>query len=69
MECIVHYKKQSNYSQLKRLTEVNIQRIREAKVKRLKIGGAHTHDEQTNLIPDIIDSNKHGIHLDPCYKR
>ena len=33
MECVVHYKNQSAYSELKKLTEINIKRIQEVKVK------------------------------------
>ena len=69
MECVVHYKNQSSYSNLKKLTDTNIKRINEAKEKRLKIGGVHAHEEQTKNLPKIIDANKHGIHLEPCYKR
>ena len=61
-ECVVHYKNQSNYSQLKRLTEINVKRIREAQLKRLKVGGSHTHQEQTENIPEEIDFSNHGIH-------
>jgi len=31
MDCVVHYDNQSKYSQLKRLTEVNIRRIHETR--------------------------------------
>ena len=47
MECVVHYKNQSAYSELKKLTEINIKRIQEAKVKRLKVGGVHVHADHT----------------------
>ena len=67
MECVVHYKNQSSYSELKKLTEINIKRILEAKVKRLKVGGVHVHADQTRNIPEEFHVDNHGIHLTPCY--
>ena len=69
MICIVHYESQSNYSVIKNLSDTNIRRINEAKLKRLEIGGAHWHYEQSEKIPEVIDVGKHGVHLTPCYKR
>ena len=68
MECIVHYKNQTTYSKLKKLTETNIEKIRKAREKRQQIGGLHCHP-QVDLIPDEIDPERHGVHLEPCYKR
>ena len=40
-----------------------------AKSEREKLSGDNQHDSQCKLIPDIINNNIHGIHMDPCYKR
>ena len=69
MKCVVHYSNQLKYSTLKSLSETNIKRIREAKIKRFDIGGAHRHEEQCDMIPETINDDSHGIHLEPCYKR
>ena len=69
MQCIVHYHNQSSYSALKSLSEINIRRIEEAKIKRIEIGGAYEHAEQCIMVPETIDIELHGIHLEPCYKR
>ena len=68
MNCIIHYEKQTSSTTLKTLSEQNIERIREAKTKRKKIGGTHGHDEQCSKIPDQINFELHGVHLEPCYK-
>ena len=67
MECIVHYDN-LNYSVLKKLSDTNIERINLAKEKRLKLGGAHHHN-QCDQIPSVLNSESHGVHLEPCYKR
>ena len=69
MECIVHYQNQACYSSLKSLSDRNIARIKEAKAKRLELGGSHCHSEQSDSIPDDINLETHGVHLEPCYKR
>lgn len=69
LNCIVHYKGLEPYSPIKVLSEINIQRIHCAKKKREEIGGFHLHEDQINLIPEEIDLETHGIHLEPCYKR
>ena len=46
MYCVVHYKNQTKYSNLKNLSELNIDRIQLAKEKRMRIGGAYSHEEQ-----------------------
>ena len=68
--CIIHYEDQSSYSPtVKKLSAINIARISEAKEKRIKLGGANEHKEQIIQIPDEINPELHGIHLEPCYKR
>lgn len=69
LNCIVHYKGQKSYSTIKKLSDVNINRILEAKDKREEIGGDNLHQEQINLIPETINLETDGIHLEPCYKR
>jgi len=69
MECIIHYKDQSRYSVVKKINDNCLTRIKESKLKRLGIGGTYSHNDQCELIPDSIDVEKHGIHLEPCYKR
>ena len=44
----MHYDNQTKYSALKSLSEINIERIEQAREKRLKIGGINSHGEQCN---------------------
>ena len=44
-------------------------RLLEAKQIRRDQGGKNAHREQTALIPEHIDPNIHGIHMEPCYKK
>lgn len=68
--CKVHYDiTESKYSKIKTVSEVNKERISTAKSLREEIGGAHYHREQCLSIPDEIDHDKHGLHLEPCYKK
>ena len=69
--CIVHYSgyDKDKYSAIKDISTQNEERIRMAKSIREGTGGRNHHQEQCNLIPDKIDKHKHGIHLDPCYKK
>ena len=69
MECIVHYTNQKSYSKIKKLGDTNVEKINQAKLKRLKLGGANAHKEQVDNIPDVINLDIQGVHLDPCYKR
>ena len=66
--CIIHYDNKSSYSKIKEVNDVNEQRIRQAKSVYLQSGNNSRHLEQCGLIPDVIDDNLHGIHIDPCYK-
>ena len=66
--CVIHYKNQAKYSNIKTLSGDNIQRIFAAKQLREKIGGDNLHAEQCSGIPDSFNES-HGIHLEPCYKR
>ena len=69
LKCIVHYLDQKSYSNIKNLSEVNITRITEARKKREELGGDNVHHDRILQIPDVIDPEAHGIHLEPCYKR
>ena len=44
-------------------------KINEAKLRRLELDGANAHKEQVDSIPDVINPDIHGVHLDRCYKR
>ena len=71
MECVAHYNlKDTEYSDLKSLSENQYQRLLEA--KRIRQGSIeqNQHSEQCLSIPDNgFDVNKHGVHLNPCYKK
>ena len=56
MECIVHYDNQKIYSAVKSLSEINLERIKQAKEKRLKIGGINSYKEKCDQIPVNIDT-------------
>ena len=66
--CIVHYEGHRHYEAIKDISQVNEQRIRLAKKERETVGGANYHITQCQLIPEVIDNERHGIHLEPCYK-
>ena len=65
MECTVHYTNQKSYSKIKKLSDTNLEKINQAKLKRLKLGGANAHEEQVDSIP-VINPDIHEVHLDPC---
>ena len=69
LECIIHYEGYENYSLVKDVSETNEDKIRWARIIREQKGGANHHERQCNNIPDVIDSNIHGIHVTPCYKK
>ena len=68
MYCVVYYKNQTKYSNLKNLSELNIDRIQLAKEKCMRIGGAYSHEEQCSMIPLLVNHEIHGVHLESCYK-
>ena len=55
LTCIVHYSGQSAYSNIKNLSDINIDRIKTAKQKRLEVGEDNLHSEQIAQIPHDID--------------
>ena len=67
--CIVHYDGKEQYSKLKDVSEQNESRIREAKAKRETFSDENCHEKQCHLVPDIIDNDIYGIHMEPCYKK
>ena len=70
LSCIVHYPiKDCLYSSIKDLSEINKEKIYAAKATRLRLGGKNLHEEQCSSIPDEVDPNRHGVHLEPCYKK
>ena len=69
LKCIIHYENQVSYSEIKSLTETNLRRISEAREKRNELCGKNNHLEQIKQIPEKIDPELHGVHLEPCYKR
>ena len=70
MECVVHYiSLQNSYSKIRKLNDTNLVKINEAKLKRLELDGANAHKEQVDSIPDVINPDIRGVHLDRCYKR
>ena len=50
-------------------SSLNIERIQLAKEKRMRIGGAYSHEEQCSMIPLLVNHEIHRIHLETCYKR
>eukprot|EP00794_Sanderia_malayensis_P003886 gene3886-4430_t len=70
LDCIVHYQiKDAKYSVIKPVSIVNKEKIYAAKEIREQLGLANNHKEQCNSVPVEINPEKHGIHLEPCYKR
>ena len=65
----MRYENQVSYSEIKSLTEKNLRRISEARQKRKELGAKNNHLEQIKQIPEKIDPELHGVHLEPCYKR
>lgn len=66
--CVVHYNNHEKYSNIKSLSDVNKQRILEAKRLREEVEGENHHEDQCSSIPQIF-TDAHGIHLEPCYKK
>ena len=69
LKCIIHYENQVSYSEIRSLRETNLRRIPEARKKQNELGGKNNHLEQIKQIPEKIDPELHGVHLEPCYKR
>ena len=71
MQCVVHYYfTNTDYSELKALTHNQYERSVEAKEIRLAATFENQHLEQCNSLPiDGFDTARHGVHLNPCYKK
>ena len=70
LECVVHYNlKDVQYSNVTPLSENAHGRLLEAKAIRQELGGENEHKHQCDSIPAVINPSKHGIHLEPCYKK
>ena len=68
--CIIHYNiKDAKYSKVKTISEINKQRILEARNLGITKGGPNYHKEQCDSIPEEITLSEHGIHLEQCYKK
>ena len=67
MYCSLHESK--IISKIKKLNDTNLEKINEAKLKRLELDGANAHKEQVDSILHVINQDIHGVHLDQCYKR
>ena len=68
-ECIVHYHSQAKYSTIKELSVINKEKISASKLKREHLGNDNHLKGQCDQIPTAFEDSKHGIHLEPCYKR
>ena len=70
LQCVAHYESSKyDYSELIVLSSNAHSRLLQAKQIRRDQGGNNVHREQGALIPDHIDPNIHGIHMEPCYKK
>ena len=68
LECIIHYElKDKTYSDIKEVSDVNWEKIKQAKEIRISKGGVNHHKQQCDLVPDVLDPELHGIHNRPCY--
>ena len=56
-------------SVIKALSDINNEKIIKAKKLRQSVGGANHHIEQCCNVPDTFIDDKHGIHLELCYKK
>ena len=69
LTCIFLYKKCGPYPSVKVLFDINKEKIIKAKKFRESVGGANHHNEQYCNVPDTFIDDKHGIYLEPCYKK
>lgn len=67
LQCIVHYEGQDcKYTKVKCISDANKERILAAKQLREELGGANHHEKQCLSVAKNVDSEKHGIHREPC---
>ncbi len=70
LHCMIHYTiKEAKCSKIKAISEINKDNIYAAKDYREELGSQNYHKQQCRSIPDEIDPESHGIHLEPCYKK
>ncbi|CAB4020716.1 Hypothetical predicted protein, partial [Paramuricea clavata] len=72
LKCVVHYDiDDGKYSNIKQLSEVNLERIQQAKTLRESKGGSNHHKKQCDSVPELNQFNPslHGVHLEPCDKK
>ena len=71
MECVAHYSYQEkDYHELKPLSMNQYERLLEAKRIRMESSTENQHLDQCHTIPiNGFDETKHGIYLEPCYKK
>ena len=71
MECVAHYAySDRNYSELKGLSSNQYDRLVQANKIRLESSLDNRHTQQCTTVPDNgFDVTKHGVHLEPCYKK
>ena len=66
----MHYNlKDVQYSNVTPLSENAHGRLLEAKAIRQELGGENEHQHQCDSIPAVINRSRHGIYLEPCYKK
>ena len=56
------------YTELNTISTINENRTLEAKVLREQYGGENQHEEQCDLVHDIIDHSMHTVHIQPINK-
>ena len=69
MKSIAIYTNKKSYSKIKKLSDADLESINQAKLKRLELGGANAHKKQVHSIPDVVNPDIHGVHLDPCHNQ
>ena len=71
MECVAHYNYQEkDYHELKPLSMNQHERLLEAKRIRMESSTENQHLDQCHTVPiNGFDETRHGIHLEPCYKK
>ena len=70
LKCVAHYTSPDyEYSTLIALPENAHSRLLEARQIRRELGDKNEHQEQANLIPELLDSAIHGIQMKPCFKK
>ncbi|CAB3982424.1 Hypothetical predicted protein [Paramuricea clavata] len=73
LKCVVHLYDidDGKHSNIKQLSEVNLERIQQAKTLRESKGGSIHHKKQCDSVPELNQFNPslHGVRLEPFYKK